>query len=83
VFIADSAGKGELSSSGAGLDDEGVALEDEVGEMGVLKVEGVPGAAVCLLLVVSIHFSSPSSSTADAGWTSCFLVMLPGLGQDA
>ena len=61
AFVADSASEGETSSSGAGSDGEGVALEDKVGEMGALEIEGVPGAAVCLLLVLGTHNPSPSS----------------------
>ena len=49
----------------------GVAVR---GSEGVSKVEGVPGAAACSLLMLGALFSSPSSRAADATCTSCSAV---------
>jgi len=60
-----------------------VALRGEAGNLGKLKVEGVAGAAVCLLLMAGNLFSSPSSRAAGANGTSCFSVVVPGPSQGA
>jgi hypothetical protein len=51
----------------------------EVGDLGELKIEGVPGAAVCSLLTADNLFSSPLSRAADTNGMSCSLVVVPGL----
>jgi hypothetical protein len=56
-----------------------MALVVEVGDLGKLKIEDVPGAAVCSLLIASNLFSSLSSRAADADGMSCSLVVVPGL----
>ena len=55
----------------------------EAGDLGKLKVEGVPGAAVCSLLMAGNLFSSPLSRAADTGRTSCSLMVVPGPSQCA
>jgi hypothetical protein len=44
------------------------------GVEGVLKIEGVPSAAACLLLLLGVLFSSPSSKAADATCASCSMI---------
>jgi hypothetical protein len=58
-------------------------LEGVACDLGVIKVEDVPGAAVCLLLMADNLFSSPLSRAADADRMSCSLVVVLGLSQGA
>jgi hypothetical protein len=51
----------------------------EVGNLGKLKFEGIPGTVVCLLLMAGKLFSFPLSKAADANGMSCFLVVVLGL----
>jgi hypothetical protein len=55
----------------------------EAGNLSELKVEGVPSAAVCSLLMASNLFSSPSSRAADTDVMSCSSLMMPGTSQGA
>jgi hypothetical protein len=47
-----------------------MALIVKAGDLGKLKIEDVPGTAVCSLLTADNLFSSPSSKAADADGTS-------------
>jgi hypothetical protein len=60
-----------------------MALVVEVGNLGKLKIEGVPSTAVCLLLMASNLFFFPLSKAADADMTFCSLVVVPGPSQGA
>jgi len=59
------------------------ALRGEAGDLGKLKVEGMASTAVCLLLMSSILFFSPSSGAADTSEISCSSETLPSPGQSA
>jgi hypothetical protein len=52
-----------------------VALEGVAYDLGVIKIEGVASAAVCLLLMLSILISSPLSRLA------CMHYMFPSTGE--
>jgi hypothetical protein len=49
-----------------------------MGDLGKLKFESVPGAAVCSLLVAGNLFSSFLSRATNADGTSCSLVVVSG-----
>jgi hypothetical protein len=51
----------------------------ELGNLGKLKFEGMPGIAVCLLLTAGNLFFFPLSKAANTNEMSCSLVVMPGL----
>jgi hypothetical protein len=53
----------------AGCAAAGVASEGVTSNLGVIKVEGVAGTAVCSLLVLGILIPSPLSRLACVHWT--------------